>query len=60
MTLVMQVPLLTFARGADTAVPWESFTANSLTYEKVDSSLLLGHPTVLIITPSKAAGPKVV
>jgi len=53
--LVMQVPLLTLARGADTEVPWESFTATSLTYEKVDSSVLLGQPTLLIITPSKAA-----
>jgi hypothetical protein len=55
MTLVMQVPLLTFAGGAETEVPWESFTATSLTYEKVDSSALLGQPTLLIITPSKAA-----
>jgi hypothetical protein len=55
MTLVMQVPLLTFAGGADTEVPWESFTATSLTYVKVDSSVLLGQPTLLIITPSKAA-----
>ena len=53
--LVMQVPLLTFAGGADTEVPWESFTATSLTYEKVDSKVLLGQPTLLIITPSKAA-----
>ncbi len=51
----MQVPLLTFAGGADTEVPWESFTATSLTNEKVDSSVLLGQPTLLIITPSKAA-----
>jgi hypothetical protein len=51
----MQAPLLTFAGGADTEVPWESFTATSLTYEKVDSSVLLGQPTLLIITPSKAA-----
>jgi hypothetical protein len=55
LTLVMQVPLLTFAKGADTEVPWESFTATSLTNEKVDSSALLGQPTLLIITPSKAA-----
>jgi hypothetical protein len=34
MTLVMQVPLLTFAGGADTEVPWESFTVTSLIYEK--------------------------
>jgi len=51
----MQVPLLTFAGAADTEVPWESFTATTLTYEKVDSSRLLGQPTLLIITPSKAA-----
>jgi hypothetical protein len=56
LTLVMQVPLLTFAKGADTEVPWESFTATSLTNEKVDSGVLLGQPTLLIITPSKAAG----
>ena len=55
LTLVMQVPLLTFAGGADTEVPWESFTATTLTNEKVDSSVLLGQPTLLIITPSKAA-----
>jgi len=55
LTLVLQVPLFTFATGTDTEVPWESFTATSLTYEKVDSSVLLGQPTLLIITPSKAA-----
>jgi hypothetical protein len=55
LTLVMQVPLLSFAGGAETEVPWESFTATSLTNEKVDSSVLLGQPTLLIITPSKAA-----
>jgi len=52
----MQASLLTSAGGADTEVPWESFTATTLTYEKVDSSLLLGQPTLLIITPSRAAG----
>ncbi|SHM13059.1 hypothetical protein [Vreelandella subglaciescola] len=56
LTLVMQASLLTSAGGADTEVPWESFTATTLTYEKVDSSLLLGQPTLLIITPSRAAG----
>ncbi len=55
LTLLMQVPLLAFAEAADTEVPWESFTATSLTYKKVDSSLLLGQPTLLIITPSRAA-----
>jgi len=51
----MQVPLPAFAGGADTEVPWDSFTATTLTYEKVDSSRLLGQPTLLIVTPSRAA-----
>ena len=55
LTLAMQIPLLSFAGGAETEVPWESFTATTLTNEKVDSSVLLGQPTLLIITPSKAA-----
>jgi hypothetical protein len=55
MILFMQAPFLICAGGADTEVPWESFTATTLTHKKVNSSALLGQPTLLIITPSKAA-----
>lgn len=35
--------------------PWPSFTATMLNGEKVDSSKLLGQPTLLILTPSRNA-----
>lgn len=44
------------AQGPDTEVPWDSFTATTLANEKVDSSQLIGQQTLLMITPSKAAG----
>lgn len=37
------------------AVPWPAFTATTLTGEKVESSKLLGQPTLLVVTPSKEA-----
>lgn len=33
-------------------VPWPSFTATTLSGEKVDSEKLIGQPTLLILTPS--------
>jgi hypothetical protein len=37
--------------------PWPSFTATTLSGEKVDSDKLIGQPTLLILTPSgNAAG----
>ncbi|MGK2870985.1 MAG: hypothetical protein ACSLFL_01875 [Alphaproteobacteria bacterium] len=35
--------------------PWPSFTATTLSGEKVDSDKLLGQPTLLILTPSRNA-----
>jgi len=37
------------------AGPWPSFTATTLSGEKVDSNKLLGQPTLLILTPSSNA-----
>jgi len=36
-------------------VPWPSFTATTLSGEKVHSDKLLGQPTLLILTPSRNA-----
>ena len=44
------------AQGADLDIPWASFTATTLADKKVESSQLVGQPTLLMITPSKAAG----
>ncbi|MFT7524972.1 MAG: putative transcriptional regulator [Arenicella sp.] len=35
--------------------PWPSFTATTLSGEKIDSDKLLGQPTLLILTPSRNA-----
>jgi predicted transcriptional regulator len=35
--------------------PWPSFTATTLSGEKVDSNKLIGQPTLLILTPSRNA-----
>jgi len=35
--------------------PWPSFTATTLSGEKIDSDKLIGQPTLLILTPSRNA-----
>jgi predicted transcriptional regulator len=55
----MLILLALLAQYVPTAIasdePWPSFTATTLSGGKVDSSKLLGQPTLLILTPSRNA-----
>lgn len=52
---VLAALAVAFAAGAGASPPWPPFTARALTGESVDSSALIGQPTLLIVTPSAAA-----
>lgn len=41
--------------SADAQPPWPAFTATNLNGDTVESSALVGQPTLLIVTPSQGA-----